>query len=52
VHYCVKGAFKLVHGFGFSGWIKMCVGEPHPSVGLMSVLGGTNFFCRVHFTMY
>ena len=24
---------SLVHGFGFSGWNKMCVGEPHPSVG-------------------
>jgi hypothetical protein len=34
VHYSVKDAFNLVHGFGFSGWNKrMCVGEPHPSVG-------------------
>jgi len=33
VHDCVKDAFNLVHGFGFSGWNKMCVGEPHPSVG-------------------
>jgi len=29
VHNCVKDAFNLVHGFGFSGWVKMCVGEPH-----------------------
>ena len=34
-HYCVAVAFEFVHGFGFSGWKKtMCVGEPHPSVGL------------------
>ena len=33
VHDCVKGAFEFVHGFGFSGWNKTCVGEPHPSVG-------------------
>lgn len=36
VHYSVKDAFEFVHGFGFSGWKKMCVGEPHPSVGLQS----------------
>ena len=34
MHNCVKDAFEFVHGFGFSGWDKMCVGEPHPSVGL------------------
>jgi len=32
VHDSVKGAFEFVHGFGFSGLVKMCVGEPHPSV--------------------
>jgi hypothetical protein len=40
------------HGFGFGGWKKrMCVGEAHPSVGLVSVLNGTNFFCRLHFAV-
>ena len=33
VHYSVKRAFEFVHSFGFSGWNKTCVGEPHPSVG-------------------
>ena len=36
-HYCIAVAFEFVHGFGFSGWKKTCVGEPHPSVGLICV---------------
>ena len=32
---CFEFGFGFVgHGFGFGGWKKrMCVGEPHPSVG-------------------
>ena len=38
-----KGGFEfgfgfVVHGIGFSGWKKrMCVGEPHPSVGYLNL---------------